>query len=307
MTSPGPVFPQQQPHRDSPPRLARAARNMQSPIPISIRTGTAIQRMDATSDISMTSLPPGRRPLPASNSFPYGRGADGKGYGGGSPGGNLVLLFINTVAFERRCIRSSFVALLAAYSTVRLKERASLAGSRSPEGSAAEAKRMRRQTAKDDRARRRRTGGTPSRAQGVRQRAGGADRAAGAGRSGSCLFCCDKRSPGCVGRARPSLVRRTGSTPPRSLLRLAASPRVSLVSRRNHPGVGSLTPMRRQRSHLDGAPTESRSRPSMASGVGTPTSPRRGRELPSRSGPGRGRAGISPKGAPHSRRGAGRG
>src|SRR3989337_2907645 len=44
----------------------------------------------------------------------------------------------------------------------------------SPEGSAAEAKRMRRQTAKDDRARRRRTGGTPSRAQGVRQRAGGA-------------------------------------------------------------------------------------------------------------------------------------
>src|SRR3972149_1514583 len=36
----------------------------------------------------------------------------------------------------------------------------------SPEGSAAEAKRMRRQTAKDDRARRRRTGGTPSRGQG---------------------------------------------------------------------------------------------------------------------------------------------
>src|SRR4030066_514667 len=34
----------------------------------------------------------------------------------------------------------------------------------SPEGSGAEAKRMRRQTAKDDRARRRRTGGTPSRA-----------------------------------------------------------------------------------------------------------------------------------------------
>src|SRR4030043_826833 len=43
-----------------------------------------------------------------------------------------------------------------------------------PEGAAAEAKRMRRQTAKDDRARRRRTPGTPSRAQGVRQRAGGA-------------------------------------------------------------------------------------------------------------------------------------
>src|SRR3989304_3006018 len=64
----------------------------------------------------------------------------------------------------------------------------------SPEGSAAEAKRMRRQTAKDDRARRRRTGGTPSRAQGVRQRAGGADRAAGAGRQQGCLFCCDKRS-----------------------------------------------------------------------------------------------------------------
>src|SRR3970040_1643939 len=70
----------------------------------------------------------------------------------------------------------------------------------SPEGSAAEAKRMRRQTAKDDRARRRRTSGTPSRAQGVRQRSGGADRAAGAGRPKGCLFCCDQRSPGCVGR-----------------------------------------------------------------------------------------------------------
>src|SRR3989304_3115392 len=86
----------------------------------------------------------------------------------------------------------------------------------SPEGSAAEAKRMRRQTAKDDRARRRRTGGTPSRAQGVRQRSGGADRAAGAGRPKGCLFCCDQRSPGCVGRARRSLVRRTGRTPPPS-------------------------------------------------------------------------------------------
>jgi len=95
---------------------------------------------------------------------------------------------------------------------------------------------MRRQTAKDDRARRRRTGGTPSRAQGVRQRAGGADRAAGAGRQQGCLFCCDKRSPGCVGRARRSLVRRTSRTPPRSLLRLPASPRVSLVSRRNPSG-----------------------------------------------------------------------
>ena len=105
----------------------------------------------------------------------------------------------------------------------------------SPEGSAAEAKRMRRQAAKDDRARRRRTCGTPSRAQGVRQRAGGADRAAGAGRQG-CLFCYDKRSPGCVGRARRSLVRRTDRTPPRSLLRLPASPRVSLVSRRNPSG-----------------------------------------------------------------------
>ncbi len=106
----------------------------------------------------------------------------------------------------------------------------------SPEGSAAEAKRMRRQTAKDDRARRRRTNGTPSRAQGVRQRAGGADRAAGAGRQKGSLFCCDKRSPGCVGRARRSLVRRTSHTPPRSLLRLPASPRVSLVSRRNPSG-----------------------------------------------------------------------
>src|SRR3989304_2649176 len=106
----------------------------------------------------------------------------------------------------------------------------------SPEGSAAEAKRMRRQTAKDDRARRRRTSGTPSRAQGVRQRAGGAGGAAGAGRQKGCLFCCDKRSPGCVGRARRSLVRRTCRTPPRSLLRLPASPRVSLVSRRNPSG-----------------------------------------------------------------------
>ena len=33
--------------------------------------------------------------------------------------------------------------------------------------------------------------------------------AAGAGRQQGCLFCCDKRSPGCVGRARRSLVRRT--------------------------------------------------------------------------------------------------
>src|SRR3970282_1838387 len=106
----------------------------------------------------------------------------------------------------------------------------------SPEGSAAEAKRMRRQTAKDDRARRRRTGGTPSRAQGVRQRAGGADRAAGAGCQRGCLFCCAKRSPGCIGCARRSLVRRTDRTPPRSLLRLPASPRVSLVSRRNPSG-----------------------------------------------------------------------
>jgi hypothetical protein len=98
------------------------------------------------------------------------------------------------------------------------------------------AKRMRRQTAKDDRERRRRTTGTPSRAQGGRQRAGGADRAAGAGRPEICLFCCDQRSPACVGRARRSLVRRTDRTPPRSLLRLPASPRVSLVSRRNPSG-----------------------------------------------------------------------
>jgi len=95
---------------------------------------------------------------------------------------------------------------------------------------------MRRQTAKDDRARRRRTCGTPSRAQGVRQRAGGVDRAAGAGCQKGCLFCCDKRSPGYVGRARRSLVRRTYRTPPHSLLRLPASPRVSLVSRRNPSG-----------------------------------------------------------------------
>src|SRR3972149_5124001 len=85
----------------------------------------------------------------------------------------------------------------------------------SPEGSAAEAKRMRRQTAKDDRAWRRRTGSTPSRAQGVRQRAGGADRAAGAGRPKGCLFCCDKRSPGCVGRGRvPALLALRALSPP---------------------------------------------------------------------------------------------
>src|SRR3972149_2725944 len=53
----------------------------------------------------------------------------------------------------------------------------------SPEGSAAEAKRMRRQTAKDDRARRRGTGGTPRRAQGGRQRAGGGGRGGGRGHS----------------------------------------------------------------------------------------------------------------------------
>ena len=100
---------------------------------------------------------------------------------------------------------------------------------------------MRRQTAKDDRARRRRTSGTPSRAQGVRQRAGGADRAAGAGRPTGCLFCCDKRSPGCVGRARRSLVRRTSRTPPRSLLRLPAVAKGSPLSRdETLPGTGPL-------------------------------------------------------------------
>src|SRR4030042_4809747 len=60
--------------------------------------------------------------------------------------------------------------------------------------------------------------------------------AAGAGHPKGCLFCCDKRSPGSVGRARRLLVRRTSRTPPRSLLRLPASPRVSLVSRRNPSG-----------------------------------------------------------------------
>ena len=67
------------------------------------------------------------------------------------------------------CPRPSGVSPLSARSAYSAGARG-----RSPEGSAAEAKRMRRQTAKDDRARRRRTGGTPSRAQGVRQRADGA-------------------------------------------------------------------------------------------------------------------------------------
>src|SRR3990172_1736829 len=121
---------------------------------------------------------------------------------------------------ERRCAASGKARDRGVlYSTARERNAAGARGL-SPEGSAAEAKRMRRQTAKDDRARRRRTPGTPSRAQGVRQRAGGADRAAGAGRPQGCLFCCDKRFPGCVGRAR----------------RLPASPRVSLVSRRNPSG-----------------------------------------------------------------------
>src|SRR3990172_2835683 len=137
---------------------------------------------------------------------------------------------------ERRCAASGKARDRGVlYSTARERNEAGARGL-SPEGSAAEAKRMRRQTAKDDRARRRRTPGTPSRAQGVRQRAGGTDRAAGAGRPQGCLFCCDKRFPGCVGRARRLLVRRTDRTPPRSLLRLPASPRVSLVSRRNPSG-----------------------------------------------------------------------
>jgi hypothetical protein len=38
-----------------------------------------------------------------------------------------VLQFINTVAFERRCIRSSFVALLAAYYSSTPQSRALLA------------------------------------------------------------------------------------------------------------------------------------------------------------------------------------
>src|SRR3990170_5021834 len=137
---------------------------------------------------------------------------------------------------ERRCAASGKARDRGVlYSTARERNAAGARGL-SPEGSAAEAKRMRRQTAKDDRARRRRTPGTPSRAQGVRQRAGGADRAAGAGRPQGCLFCCDKRSPGCVGRACCLLVRRTDRTPPRSLLRLPASPRVSPVPRRNPSG-----------------------------------------------------------------------
>ena len=56
-----------------------------------------------------------------------------------------------------------------------------------------------------------------------------------------CLFCCDKRSPGCVGRARRSLVRRTSRTPPRSLLRLPAVAKGSPLSRdETLPGTGPL-------------------------------------------------------------------
>ena len=63
--------------------------------------------------------------------------------------------------------------------------------------------------------------------------------AAGAGRPQGCLFCCDKRSPGCVGRARRSLVRRTCRTPPRSLLRLPAVAKGSPWSRdETLPGTG---------------------------------------------------------------------
>src|SRR4030042_1271987 len=85
----------------------------------------------------------------------------------------------------------------------------------SPEGSAAEAKRMRRQTAKDDRARRRRTSGTPSRAQGVRQRAGGAFPRRRRRSPKGLPFFCDKRSPGRVGRGRAPPVAASWRSAPR--------------------------------------------------------------------------------------------
>jgi len=108
------------------------------------------------------------------------------------------------------CPRPSGVSPLSARSAYS-------AGARdlSPEGSADEAKRMRRQTAKDDRARRRRTCGTPSRAQGVRQRAGGAFPRR------------RHRSP----KGLPFLLRQAIPG-----LHRACSPRVSLVSRRNPSG-----------------------------------------------------------------------
>ena len=96
-------------------------------------------------------------------------------------------------------------------------------------------------TARGARAGRRRTSAPRSGARGVGQRAGGADRAAGAGRQKGCLFCCDKRSPDCVGRARRLLVRRTCRTPPRSLLRLPAVAKGSPLSRdETLPGTGPL-------------------------------------------------------------------
>jgi hypothetical protein len=136
-------------------------------------------------------------------------------------GGGLVLRFIITATYrisiphrERRCAGPARRATEVAGDTLcsldektksvpRVKKR-NAAGARglSPEGSAAEAKRMHRQTEEDDRAQRGVLEARRSWAQGVRQRAGGADRAAGAGRERGCLFCCDKRSPGCVGRAR---------------------------------------------------------------------------------------------------------
>ena len=79
-----------------------------------------------------------------------------------------------------------------------------------PGWSAAEAKRMRRQTAKDDRARRGVLIGTPQ--PGAGRPTKGRRRDLCRRRRSlcrGCLFCCDKRSPGCVGRARRSLVRRS--------------------------------------------------------------------------------------------------
>src|SRR3989304_5366709 len=85
-------------------------------------------------------------------------------------------------------------------------------------------------------------GGVPGRGGGGRKKgAGGADGAAGAGRQQGCLFCWDKRSPGYVGRARRSLVRRTSRTFPRLLLRLPAVAKGSPLSRdETLPGTGPL-------------------------------------------------------------------
>ena len=96
---------------------------------------------------------------------------------------------------------------------------------------------MRRQTAKDDRARRRRTGGTPSRAQGVRQRAGGAFPRRRRRSPTGLPFLLRQAIPGlrraCSSLACAAYFPYASALAP-ALARL--SQRVSLVSRRNPSG-----------------------------------------------------------------------